>query len=164
MSKRAVSDLSDEHTDNSGRDSKRQKTLPHRGKIEAFLDEFLDFLSPAAPKSLSKFNKREEAEERWGVTAIDIDRMKMHFEELQDIQEIEALDAKLEEINSYLAGFQTTYTDYISDVVEKGDKVYVRVKVTLDDVVWRIQKARERLTGIFSYWINCYGKTKRYYS
>ena len=72
----------DTDTSGNGREVKKQKTLPRRGKVEAAMEEFLDLLRPATDKSLSKFNSKEEQQGRVGIVPIDIVQVEGELNEL----------------------------------------------------------------------------------
>jgi len=50
--KRTVSDRTDEDMSEGDRELKKQKTLPHRGKIQTVMEGFLVLLSPATSEAL----------------------------------------------------------------------------------------------------------------
>jgi hypothetical protein len=147
--KRTASDLSDEDTDGSERGAKRQKILPHLGKVDKVMADFLDFLSPATSISLAQFNEGERAEKRRGVTPINISTLEMDLQELRTINEIEVMEAKLSDIDLYFKDLEAQYNKYIADATAKGDNVTVLVRPALRPAVSVIQKAREQLPGMF---------------
>ena len=146
-----------------GPDVKKQKTLPLGDKMEAVMGDFLDLLSPATTESLMKFNSWEEKRGRYGVVALDIPLLEMELKELLGTGNIKALDAKINEIDTSLAKVKAHFEEYVVDEGAKSEKVGRLVERTLGDVINRINKARARLPGRFSYWMNCWGKANRYY-
>jgi hypothetical protein len=74
--KRSVSDMSE-----YGPEVKKQKRLPHRGKIQMVMDDFVDLLSPAAPEPLKEFNTVERAEGRRGATPLDSFRLQTELQQ-----------------------------------------------------------------------------------
>jgi hypothetical protein len=156
--KRSVSDMSE-----YGPEVKKQKRLPHRGKIRTVMDDFVDLLSPAAPESLKEFNTVERAEGRRGATPLDFFRLWTEFNRLLRITNIETLDAKLSNIDLYLAKYQTVYDLYIHNAAVKGKAVHSVVELTLGNVIWRINEAREQLSSMLPHWMCCWGKAKHYH-
>jgi hypothetical protein len=148
-----------------GREVKKYKILPHRGIIKPVMEGFLDMLSPATPETFSKFNSREEEQGGRGVTPIDIVWLKMQLNKLLAMTDIESLDAKLNEIDPYLAGVQDLYGRYIVDATAKDAVVQSSVTVPLGPVTpaGRIKAAREQLPGDFSHRVSYYGKDEHYY-
>lgn len=118
----------------------------------------METLSPATSGSLANFNTWETSEKRRGVAGLDAEILEMSFEELVAITDIEALDAKLSELDIRLAMKQGLFRDYISDARKKGDVVHRLVAGTLEEVIQRIEKARKQLPGMPSYWMNCHRK------
>ena len=161
--KRPVSDRSGSDIGEHGPEVKKQKTLPHRGKIRTVVGDFLDLLSPAAPKSLKKFNSWEWKQDRYGVVALDIGLLKIYLK-LLGMTDTEALVAKINEIDTSLAEAQAHFEEYIVDEGAKSEEVQMLVKAALRDAIWSIKEARKQLPGRFSHWMSCWGKANRYYS
>ena len=150
--KRPASDMDDNDENEDGREVKKQRTVPHRGILGAVMQDFLDALSPATGKTLAEFNKKEERKGRDGVVPINMFRVETELKRLQVAKDIESLDAKVEDIDSYLKGFQDECIEYIVNTTKNGPNTYVtRI---LNDVIWQIQAARSQLLGMFSYWKN----------
>jgi hypothetical protein len=98
-------------TDDSkgGREFKKQRATPHRGKWDAVVQDFLELLSPAKNESLADFNNAEKREQRDGVTLIYTLLVETELEELPDTKDIEP---KLKKIDSHLKVRQVTYESY----------------------------------------------------
>jgi hypothetical protein len=149
--KRPASSLSDEDTNKNEWGAKKQKTVPHLGKLNDVIADFLDLLSPASPDSLVHFNKRERAGNRGGVDSIDTSDLERELKLLRAMKDEATLDAKLSEIELYLKHLQKQYQDYINAATAEGDSVAALVIPTLSRLISRIQKAREDIPGMFSY-------------
>jgi hypothetical protein len=160
--KRLVSDRPDEDTMEHGLGVKRQKTARHWRKMGAVVQDFLDMLSPAAPGSLADFNKWENEERRRGVHPIDIVLLQLRVKQLQAVTDVETLDTKLNEIDSFLAAAQVRYRNYIN-ALAKDKAAQEVVEAVLGDVIQRIEEARGQLPGMVPYWMSCGRKAKRYY-
>ena len=156
--KRLLSDRPFEDTNEDDRGVKKRKTHPHRGHIKVVMQEFKDMLSPATSESLAHFNTRERREGRWGVAALDAVVLDRRLNKLMVAMDTEAMDAKINEIDEYLALNQDSFRYYINGAREKGDAVYILVAGTLDELAERIEAAREQLPGMPSYWMNCHRK------
>jgi len=117
----------------------QNKGLPHRGKLEAVIEDFLDLLSPATNKPLSDFNSQERRRGRFGVISIDIIRMEGEFHRLLAGSDINTLDAKFNDIDKYLAATQAEYEDYVVGAVAMDQKHKER---TLDTITRRFKEAR----------------------
>ena len=153
--KRPVSDRSESDIGEYGPKVKKQKILPHRGKIWTVVGDFLDLLSPAAPKSLKKFNSWEEKQDRDGVVPLDIRLLKIYLEELPGMKSTEALVAKINEIDTSLATQQAHFERYIADNGRKSEDAEILARATLGAVISRIKEARELLPGKSSHWMSC---------
>ena len=141
--KRLRSDRSDKDTDKDVREAKKRKTLPHRGKIQEVIQQFLDMLSPATSESLARFNEREIDKNRDGVVPIDIDLLEMDLGKLLGVTDTKSLDVKLNEISSSLDVAQDHYDEYMVDAAAKN------VTMVLRNLIQRIEVAKEQLPGIF---------------
>jgi len=151
--KRPASNIDDENTRESGREAKKQRTVRHRGKLDAVVEDFLDMLSPATGGSLAKFNADEKEEKRRGVVPIDIVRVQKQLEKLRVAKDIRSLDAKLMGIDSYLKKFQDGYNGYLAK-----HSATTEVELTVDGIIWRIEAARGQLPGMFPHWMDYCGK------
>ena len=87
------------------------------------MDDFLDLLSPAAPKPLKKFNSWEEKQDRWGVVPLDIRLLEIYLEELPGMTDTEALDAEINQIDTSLAIRQAHFERYTVDEGGKSEDV-----------------------------------------
>jgi len=143
--KRAPPSIDSNSASEGGREVKKQKTTPHRGKWDAVLQEYLDFLREAN-QSLANLNKMEREDGRRGVIPISMVMIETELGNLSATKNIETLEAKLERIDSYLKSSQEEKESYY-----KTHSSVVTVNTTLNDVIWRIQQARERLPGMFSH-------------
>ena len=140
--------ISEEATDTSGPEVKKQKTLPHRGKAEAAKQTILDWLSPATQGPLSDFNSLERKEGRRGVFPIDTAQLQSEFDDLLAGKDIDTLDAKLSDIDTLLADAQAEYEEYTEKTAATGEKLIER---TTKNLVWRIKKARNDLPSMYSH-------------
>ncbi len=143
--KRSPSNIDDDDANEGGRELKKQKTAPHRGKLDAVLQDFLDFLSPATGGSLADFNDDEKQQKRRGVVPINIRRVQMELGQLRVAKDIESLDAGLVTLDTYLKGLQDECAEYMVDTPK------AHVKRTLDEVIWQVQAARDLLPGMLSH-------------
>jgi hypothetical protein len=132
-------------TDDSkgGREFKKQRATPHRGKWDAVVQDFLELLSPAKNESLADFNNAEKREQRDGVTLIYTLLVETELEELPDTKDIEP---KLKKIDSHLKVRQVTYESYL-----ETHGAVAKVRSILRDIIWCIQRARDHLPGMFSH-------------
>ena len=153
--KRPVSDRSGSDTGEYGPEVKKQRTLLHRGKLEAVVEDFLDLLSPVATESLKKFNSLEEKDGRRGVVALDIPLLEIYLKELRGMTDTKALVAKINEIDTELAQGKVHFEEYVVDEGAKNEKVGRLVERTLRAVISRIEKARGQLPGRCSHWMGC---------
>jgi hypothetical protein len=149
---RLVSDCPDEDMGEDDRGVKKHKNLPRSGKRLPVIEDFLDVLSSAS-ESVIQLNKRENEANRRGVHKINMNRLKKALDGLPVVEDVSALDAKLNEIDSYLADVQALCVDYIGDMAAEGD---------LDDIIWSIKKARGQLLGTCCYWMSRCGKAGCY--
>ena len=156
--KRHLSDRPADDTYEGGQEFKKRKTHRHRGQIKGVMEDFTELLNPATSESLAKFNRREEEEHRWGVVGLDAMVLGRRLKKLMVAMDTETLDAKLNEMDKYLATKQGVFRDYIKNAREQGDDVVRHVAGILDDLLERIEEAREQLPGMPSYWMNCHGK------
>jgi hypothetical protein len=136
-----VPDHPDKDTGEDNQEVKKQKTLPHWGKRLPVIEGFLDGLSSAS-ESVTKFNKEENRANRNGLKPIHMGRLKKALD-------VNALDAKLNEIDSYLADVRAVYVDYIDRIATEDENVQREVKLSLGDITWEVQELREQLPGIF---------------
>ena len=150
--KRLFSDRPVEDTNEDDRGIKKRRTL------KSVMEGFKETLSPVTSKSLAKFNTREKRENRRGVVGLDTLVLEWDLEELVVAKDTNALNAKLDEIDTCLAIKQDVFRGYINGAREKGDLVYKHVVGTLDDLVERIEVARKQLPGMPSYWVNYHRK------
>ena len=156
--KRYLSDRPADDTYVDGQETKKRKTHPHRGQIKGVLEEFKELLNPVTSESLIDFNKWEKAEDRRGVVGLDAKMLSALLEELLVAMDNEAIDAKLKEIDDWLAIKGWTFTNYIDGAREKSVAVYHIVVSALQELVQRIEQARRRLPGMPSYWMNSHRK------
>jgi hypothetical protein len=126
-----------------GREFKKQRATPHRGKWDAVVQDFLELLNPASGESLADFNNVEREEKRRGLIPIDILLVEMELEELPATNDIEP---KLEWIGSHLKDAQEVYESYL-----ETHGAVAEVRLTVGNIIWCIQKARDRLPGMFSH-------------
>lgn len=143
--KRSRSSTGSSSASEPGRDAKRQRTTPRRGKWDAVVQDVLDFLSPATAESLANFNDKESKAKRGGVIPIYILLVETELGRLRLAKDIESLEAKLEWIDSYLKDYRESYDRYL-----KTHHAVAKVRLALHNVVWSIQEARDRLPGMFS--------------
>ena len=152
--KRQVSDLPFEDTNEDDQGVKRRKT----GHIQSVMEDFIELLNPATSGSLADFNTWEERENRWGVVGLNAMVLEARLTELAATTDTEAMDAKLNEIDTSLALKGNVFSNYINRARDKGDVVYSTVAGTLDELIKRIELARKQLPGMPSYWVNCHRK------
>ena len=141
--KRLASDRPYEETDEDNREVKKQKILPHRGKREAAMEYFLE-LSSSASELVARFNKRQLNANRDGVGEIFVDRLQRRLSALVAASDVETLDAKLHDIDSYLERKEDICRLHLAKPMI--DPLAADV---LDDIIDKIQVAREQLPGTF---------------
>ena len=157
--KRHLSDRPVEDTYEDDHEFKKRKTHQHRGQIKGVMEDFTELLNPVTSGSLAKFNTKEQKNNRDGVDGLDAVVLGALLEELLVAMDTKALDAKLNEIDEYLAMKQDVFRDDIKNAREQGDNaVYKRVASTLNELIKRIEIARRRLPGMPSYWMNSHRK------
>jgi len=156
--KRAPPSIDSNSASEGGREVKKQKPTPRRGKWDAVLQDCLDFLG-ATNQSLANFNAVEKKSGRDGVIPIAMVMIETELKRLPALKDTESLEAKLENIDSYLKTSQDEKECYYVT----HDQV-AKVKPTLLDVIWHIQQARDRLPGMFSHLDELtIAKAKRYH-
>lgn len=143
--KRSLPSTDSSNASEGGRDGKRQRTTPHVGKWDEVVLDFLDLLSSATAESLAKFNDEENRAKRPGVPPTYIRLLKTELGRLRLAKDPESLEARLEEIDSYLKDHQELYGSYLETY-----NAVVQVRSTLKNVIWGIREARDRLPGMFS--------------
>ena len=129
-----------------GRDVKRQRTTPHRGKWYKVVQDLLDLLSDATAESLANFNEEEMEGKRKGVVPISIRLVETELGKVRVAKNTESLEDKLEQIDSYLSDYREGYNSYL-----KTHRAVVKVRQVLSNAIWSIQEARDRLPGMFSH-------------
>ena len=148
--KRPGSKIDDDDPSEGGREVKKQKL--HRGQLDAVMQDFLDMLSTATKAVLADFNEKERKENRDGVPPLNIDRVRKELQKPRVTKDTPSLNAKLNDIESYLEGLQEGWTEYIDYAVKNGAGPLVKLR--LDDVIWEIGEAKDQLPGMFSHWTN----------
>ncbi len=143
--KHALSSVDSDSATKGDREVKRKKTAHHRTRWNKAVQDILNLLSPTTNEALAKFNKREKKKNRYGVVPINICRVQRTLAELRNAKDVKSLEAKLQEIDSYLEEYQDAFSDYI---VEHGAEWYVQRY--LDEVIYPITVARKSLPGMSS--------------
>ena len=138
-----------------GPDVKKQKRLPHRGKLDPVMDDFLGSLRPATTESLMDFNSWEKKRGRPGVVALYIPQFQTYLKELRGMTDIKDLDAKINEIDTSLATRHAHFEQYIVDGRADSENVELLAKAGLEHVIWGIKEARKLLPGRFSHRMSC---------
>ncbi len=155
--KRPASNSDDDCAYEGGREVKKQKITPHRGKLDAVVQEFLNLLSPTTGESLANFNASEREKERRGVPTMYMLRVETDLRALRVAKDIGSLDARLQSIDSYLNKYIDAYNRYLEEYRGVDD-----VDITLENVTWTIQQARDQLPRMFLT-RRTIEKAKRYY-
>jgi len=156
--KRAPPSIDSNSASEGGREVKKQKPTLRRGKWDAVVQDCLDFLG-ATNQSLANFNEVEKKNGRHGVIPIAMVMIETELRNLPAAKNTESVEAKLENIDSYLKTSQDEKESYYVT----HDQV-AKVKPTLLDVIWHIQQARDRLPGTFSHLDELtIAKAKRYH-
>ena len=152
MPKRLISDRPVEDTNEDDQGVKRRKTR----HIKSAMEDLIELLDPATSGSLADFNAQEESKNRWGVVGLDAFVFKVLLKELAAARDAEAMDTKINEIDTSLEMHQGAFRDYINQ--QEDDVVHRHVLGTLGELITRIEAGRRQLPGIPPYWMNCYRK------
>ena len=152
MPKRLISDRPVEDTNEDDQGVKKRKTR----HIKSVMEDFIELLNPATSESLADFNTWLRRENRRGVVGLDAFVLEWHLKKLAAATDAEAMDAKINKIDTTLSMHLGAFRGYINRV--EDDVVYSSVAETLDEPIKCIELARKQLPGMPPYWVNCHRK------